>query len=115
MTFRSVVMGCQEIKSGDARVVVAGGQESMSASRHAIHMRNGTKVASMYKACKKFLGKTAQSPPLTLDHEVSGLKFWAPCEHVLPRHESFHSTLGQKSAGKFVLFVPRRFEHAICM
>lgn len=43
---RSVVMGCQEIKSGDARVVVAGGQESMSASRHAIHMRNGTKFGN---------------------------------------------------------------------
>jgi len=43
---RSVVMGCQAIKSGDAGVVVAGGQESMSASRHAIHMRNGTKFGN---------------------------------------------------------------------
>jgi len=43
---RSVVMGCQAIKSGDAGIVVAGGQESMSGSAHAIHMRNGVKFGN---------------------------------------------------------------------
>lgn len=36
-------MGCQEIKSGDASIVVAGGQESMSQSPHFVNMRNGVK------------------------------------------------------------------------
>ncbi|XP_046550373.1 acetyl-CoA acetyltransferase, cytosolic-like isoform X1 [Haliotis rubra] len=40
---RSVVLASQAIKTGDATVVVAGGQESMSKSPHCIHMRNGTK------------------------------------------------------------------------
>jgi len=43
---RSVVMGCQAIRSGDARIVVAGGQESMSGSAHAIHMRSGVKFGN---------------------------------------------------------------------
>ena len=39
-------MGSQAIKSGDAGIVVAGGQESMSGSSHAIHMRNGVKFGN---------------------------------------------------------------------
>jgi acetyl-CoA C-acetyltransferase len=34
----------QQIATGDARVVVAGGQESMSLSTHAQHLRNGVKM-----------------------------------------------------------------------
>jgi len=41
---RSVALGSQAIKLGDSRIVVAGGQESMSQSPHAMHMRNGTKM-----------------------------------------------------------------------
>ncbi|MDE2230350.1 MAG: acetyl-CoA C-acetyltransferase [Alphaproteobacteria bacterium] len=41
---RSVVMGFQALKAGDAGVFVAGGQESMSQSRHCIHLRNGTRM-----------------------------------------------------------------------
>ncbi|KAH9500645.1 Acetyl-CoA acetyltransferase, cytosolic, partial [Bulinus truncatus] len=40
---RSVVLAYQAIKSGDATVVVAGGQESMSKAPHCIHIRNGIK------------------------------------------------------------------------
>ncbi|XP_033635949.1 acetyl-CoA acetyltransferase, cytosolic-like [Asterias rubens] len=40
---RSVVLGTQAIQCGDATVVVAGGQESMSKAPHAVHMRNGVK------------------------------------------------------------------------
>jgi len=43
---RAVMMGVQAIKSGDAEIVVAGGQESMSQSAHAIHMRNGVKFGN---------------------------------------------------------------------
>jgi acetyl-CoA acetyltransferase len=32
---------------GDASIVVAGGMESMSASRHAIHMRPGVKYGDV--------------------------------------------------------------------
>jgi acetyl-CoA C-acetyltransferase len=34
----------QQIATGDARVVIAGGQESMSLSPHAQHLRNGVKM-----------------------------------------------------------------------
>jgi len=41
---RTVALGFQAIKMGDADIVVAGGQESMSMAPHAMHMRNGTKM-----------------------------------------------------------------------
>jgi acetyl-CoA C-acetyltransferase len=37
----------QQIKSGDAKIVVAGGQESMSQAMHASHMRDGTKMGDV--------------------------------------------------------------------
>ncbi len=43
---RSVALGLQSIKNGDAKIVVAGGQESMSRSSHSIQMRNGTKMGN---------------------------------------------------------------------
>jgi acetyl-CoA C-acetyltransferase len=44
---RAVALGMQQIKSGDAAIVVAGGQESMSQSMHAAHMREGTKMGDV--------------------------------------------------------------------
>ncbi|MBO6548948.1 MAG: acetyl-CoA C-acetyltransferase [Rhizobiales bacterium] len=44
---RTVALGMQSIKSGDANIVVAGGQESMSQSTHVAHMRNGTKMGNL--------------------------------------------------------------------
>ena len=41
---RSVASGFQSIKSGDSKIVVAGGQENMSLSPHAIHLRDGKKL-----------------------------------------------------------------------
>jgi acetyl-CoA C-acetyltransferase len=41
---RSVALGFQALKLGDAQIVVTGGQESMSQSRHCIHLRNGIKM-----------------------------------------------------------------------
>ena len=41
---RSVVSGFQSIKSGDSKIVVAGGQENKSMSPHAIHLRDGKKL-----------------------------------------------------------------------
>tara|TARA_B100000676_G_scaffold313469_1_gene395169 strand:+ start:10768 stop:11976 length:1209 start_codon:yes stop_codon:yes gene_type:complete len=41
---RAVAVGAQQISQGDASVVVAGGQESMSQAPHCVHMRNGTKM-----------------------------------------------------------------------
>ena len=40
---RTVAMGVQAILCGDADIVLAGGQENMSLSPHAIHMRDGVK------------------------------------------------------------------------
>ncbi len=44
---RAVALGAQHIQLGDADVVVAGGQESMSLSPHVAHMRAGQKMGDM--------------------------------------------------------------------
>ena len=44
---RAVALAAQQIADGSARVVVAGGQESMSLSTHAAHLRNGTKMGDL--------------------------------------------------------------------
>ncbi len=44
---RAVALGMQQIANGDAKIVVAGGQESMSQSAHAAHMRDGTKMGDI--------------------------------------------------------------------
>ena len=41
---RAVAIGLQQIANGDADIIVAGGQESMSMAPHAAHLRNGTKM-----------------------------------------------------------------------
>jgi len=41
---RSVVSGFQSIKSGDTKIIIAGGQESMSLAPHAINIRDGKKL-----------------------------------------------------------------------
>ena len=43
---RSVVSGFQSIKTGDSKIVIAGGQESMSLSPHAIYLREGKKLGN---------------------------------------------------------------------
>ncbi|MEY4090868.1 MAG: hypothetical protein RLZZ496_50 [Pseudomonadota bacterium] len=44
---RAVAVGLQQIANGDANIIVAGGQESMSQSQHVAHLRNGTKMGDM--------------------------------------------------------------------
>ncbi|HML42870.1 MAG: acetyl-CoA C-acetyltransferase [Hyphomicrobium zavarzinii] len=44
---RAVALGLQQIQTGSASIVVAGGQESMSQSKHAAHMRDGTKMGDV--------------------------------------------------------------------
>ena len=44
---RAVALAAQQIADGSARIVVAGGQESMSQSPHAANLRNGTKMGGL--------------------------------------------------------------------
>jgi acetyl-CoA C-acetyltransferase len=44
---RAVALGAQHIALGDAKIVVAGGQESMSRSTHCAHLRAGTKMGDL--------------------------------------------------------------------
>lgn len=44
---RAVAMGMQSIMNGDAAIIIAGGQENMSLSPHAVHMREGTKFGDV--------------------------------------------------------------------
>jgi acetyl-CoA C-acetyltransferase len=44
---RTVAIGLQQIANGDADIIVAGGQESMSMSAHAANMRVGTKMGDV--------------------------------------------------------------------
>jgi acetyl-CoA C-acetyltransferase len=41
---RAAALGFQAIRNGDSTIVIAGGQESMSQSAHALHLRNGTRM-----------------------------------------------------------------------
>lgn len=44
---RAVALGAQQVLSGEAKIVVAGGQENMSLSPHVAHLRAGTKMGDM--------------------------------------------------------------------
>ncbi len=44
---RAVATGYQQIKAGDAAIVVAGGQESMSLAPHVAHLRAGQKMGGL--------------------------------------------------------------------
>ncbi len=44
---RAVALGAQQIQDGSARIVVAGGQESMSQSPHAAQLRAGQKMGDL--------------------------------------------------------------------
>ena len=44
---RAVALGAQQILDGSSKIVVAGGQESMSLAPHCAHLRDGTKMGDM--------------------------------------------------------------------
>jgi len=44
---RAVALGAQAIAVGDSKIVIAGGMESMSQSKHTVHMRSGVKFGDM--------------------------------------------------------------------
>ncbi len=44
---RTVAIGMQQIAMGDASIIVAGGQESMSMAPHAAHLRGGVKMGDL--------------------------------------------------------------------
>jgi acetyl-CoA C-acetyltransferase len=44
---RAVALAAQQVRTGESAVVVAGGQESMSQSKHASYLRSGTKMGSV--------------------------------------------------------------------
>jgi acetyl-CoA C-acetyltransferase len=44
---RAVALGAAQIKLGEAEIVVAGGQENMSLSPHAAHLRDGIKMGDV--------------------------------------------------------------------
>ncbi|MBI5113498.1 acetyl-CoA C-acyltransferase [Rhodoplanes serenus] len=44
---RTVALGAQQLLDGDNRVVVAGGQESMTLAPHLAYLRSGTKMGSL--------------------------------------------------------------------
>ena len=44
---RAVALGMQQILTGDAKIIVAGGQESMSMAPHCAHLRSGQKMGDL--------------------------------------------------------------------
>ncbi|NPD69945.1 acetyl-CoA C-acetyltransferase [Lichenicola cladoniae] len=44
---RAVALGMQQIASGDAHIIVAGGQENMTLSPHAAYLRAGQKIGAL--------------------------------------------------------------------
>jgi acetyl-CoA C-acetyltransferase len=43
----AVALAAQQIRTGESNIVVAGGMESMSMSKHAAHLRNGQKMGGL--------------------------------------------------------------------
>ncbi|XP_036336655.1 acetyl-CoA acetyltransferase, cytosolic [Rhagoletis pomonella] len=43
---KTVALGYQSIRAGDSKIVICGGQESMSMAPHVIHLRNGIKMGA---------------------------------------------------------------------
>ena len=43
---RSIASGFQSIRTGDSKIVIAGGQENMSLAPHAVHLRDGKKLGN---------------------------------------------------------------------
>jgi acetyl-CoA C-acetyltransferase len=44
---RAVAIGMQQIQAGDAKIIIAGGQESMSMAPHCQHLRSGVKMGDI--------------------------------------------------------------------
>jgi acetyl-CoA C-acetyltransferase len=44
---RAVAVGLQQIAGGDAKIIVAGGQESMSQAQHSAYIRSGVKMGDL--------------------------------------------------------------------
>jgi acetyl-CoA C-acetyltransferase len=44
---RSVALAAQQIRTGESKIVAAGGMESMSCAPHAAHLRNGVKMGPL--------------------------------------------------------------------
>ena len=44
---RAVALGAQQIELGSSKIVIAGGQESMSQAPHCAHLRDGTKMGDI--------------------------------------------------------------------
>ncbi|MBP1853062.1 acetyl-CoA C-acetyltransferase [Rhizobium halophytocola] len=44
---RAVALGMQQILTGDAKIIIAGGQESMSMAPHCAHLRSGQKMGDL--------------------------------------------------------------------
>lgn len=44
---KAVLLGAQSIRSGDANIVIVGGQESMSQSPHCVSIRHGRKMGDV--------------------------------------------------------------------
>ena len=44
---RAVALGLQQIRNGDAAIIVAGGQESMTQAQHAAYLRSGQKMGEL--------------------------------------------------------------------
>ena len=44
---RAVALAAQQVRTGESAIVIAGGQESMSLSPHAQHLRNGQKMGDL--------------------------------------------------------------------
>lgn len=44
---RTIAIGMQQIATGDAKIIVAGGMESMSMAPHCAHLRGGVKMGDM--------------------------------------------------------------------
>jgi acetyl-CoA C-acetyltransferase len=91
---RAVALGMQQIANGDAKIVVAGGQESMSLSQHGAHLRAGTKMGDL-----KFVDTMIRDGLMDV---FNGYHMGQTAENVaakwqLSRHEQDHFALASQN------------------
>ena len=74
---RAVALGMQQIANGDADIIVAGGQESMSQAPHAAHLRGGVKMGDFEARRHDAQGRPDRRLP-RLSHGQHGRERRAP-------------------------------------
>lgn len=102
---KAIALGAQSILSGDSDIIIAGGQENMSLSSHALYLRNGTRMGPasmidmmMYDGLTDAFSKQAMG--ITAENIAKKFNISRMVQDELAFQSQMKATAAQKS-GKF--------------